>query len=335
MRFKDYALIRQNLLEMAQVRSISPEEAKENNLFGPVYHGTNEENRSLISQHGFKVFQGASRTGPITNGFEIFDYHENIPPPIHHLGFGVYFTTRKQKAKIFNRNTTKGLQGYYIYAPRLETINWGTRKTMMRWWRENGYNMPPINQLQGDPETERIEATKNLTNVLASKYDAVWYKGKGFGELLDGDQICVFNPDNIFLVDNSLSPGYEMNGVTVRLGDRVSIKDTKVTAKVLAIRPIPSGLAYDIETRLWKAVLGQFDYFLSVSIDKNGFQAIKDAHSEKLMQATLKAQDEEFFAKRIELKGSKKASAQSYVDYVLEKSRLARQFPSGMVVPKK
>lgn len=59
----------------------------------------------------------------------------------------------------------------------------------------------------------------NSSKELSSKYDAVWFKGKGIRRLLDGDQICVFNVNNIFEIDHSLSQPMEIGSKVRRKSD--------------------------------------------------------------------------------------------------------------------
>ena len=78
----------------------------------------------------------------------------------------------------------------------------------MKWWIDNGY----------DPELakkDRVSATIKLTDNLKSKYDAVWFKGKGLKRLLDGDQICVYNLDIIKQLDLSLSQKGEIGSKVI------------------------------------------------------------------------------------------------------------------------
>lgn len=195
----------------SSTKKISLQEAFNRKLFGPVYHGTNETARQEIKDKGFKVFVGQERTDNISHGYEVTDYFGNMPAPIHHLGFGVYFTTIKAIAKQFNHSSVKGLKTYYLDVQKLETINFGSAKNMMKWWNSNGYNVTPGVY---DKE-ERLSETINLTKNLDAKYDAVWFKGKGLRRLLDGDQIVVFNPDNIYELDPLLAKPFEI-GSSVR-----------------------------------------------------------------------------------------------------------------------
>jgi len=226
----------QKYLPFMRPSPVSPEQAKE--MFGPVYHGSAEDTQKLIKHQGFEVFKGPPRVGTTAHGYKFMAYgHASYPPPIHHLGFGVYFTTSKTIAKNYNYGTAKGLVPYYI-SGKVETINFGSPNTMMKWWRENGYDVPTMQELNVMPEREEawIQATSNLTETLKSKYDAVWFKGKGLRTLLDGDQICVYHPNNIHYVDYSLSTGYNLgDSVVVKIGDRIQIKGTRATAKIMKI----------------------------------------------------------------------------------------------------
>jgi len=187
---------------------ISQQEAIDRGMFGPVYHGTTEERLSSIAEEGFKVFVGEASSGAIQHGYPVSGYHGSIPAPIHHLGFGVYFTTVKNIAKRFGQSPYM----YYLDVPQLETINFGSTNTMMKWWIKNGY----------DPELakiDRVAATQQLTERLSTIYDAVWFKGKGIRRLLDGDQICVYDPSRIYRIDNTLAKPFDVGSKVRRKSD--------------------------------------------------------------------------------------------------------------------
>jgi len=196
----------------AQTNRISLQEATDLGLFGPVYHGTSETSRAAISEEGFQIFEGEERSGGISHGYEKSDYHGGIPAPIHHLGYGVYFTTVKNIAKQFNNDSLRGLMEYYLNIPNTLTINWGAPSTMMKWWIEQGYD-PNI------AKQDRVIATKMMTSNLASQYDAVWYKGKGIRKLLDGDQICVYDTSKIYQIDRTLTQTGDVGSRVKRLSD--------------------------------------------------------------------------------------------------------------------
>jgi len=198
--------------KMAKMNRISQQDAIDRKLFGPVYHGTTEDRREAIGDQGFVVYEGEEGSGDIQHGYQNQAYHEGIPAPVHHLGYGVYFTTVKSIAKTFAGGTTRGMKMYYLDVPRLETINFGAPKTMMKWWISQGY----------DPELakkDRVAATKKLTENLKSKYDAVWFKGKGLHKLLDGDQIVVFDPSRVYEVDPSMTKPGDIGSKVQRKAD--------------------------------------------------------------------------------------------------------------------
>lgn len=220
MQFKEWL---QTTILNESIKEISYAEAMNQNMFGPVYHGTTEENSQAIKKTGFNIFIGAPRKDNITHGYTLEKYDQTpYPAPVHHLGYGVYFTTNKNSAKMYNRGTTKGLQEYFLNVPRMETINFASTKKMMDWWRKNGYNMD-----ESMDENKRIQATVNMTNNLKEKYDAVYFKVKGLYRLLDGDQICVFDPQRIYTINPNLSQENEFVPK-----DRLVIKDTNIIAKV-------------------------------------------------------------------------------------------------------
>jgi len=191
----------QPIIKTAAMNTISQQEAFDKGMFGPVYHGTTEESMGKILDTGFQIFDGEANQGNTAHGYTARNYHDGVPPPIHHLGYGIYFSTVKNIAKRFNGNSTKGMKTFYLNVPRLETINFGAPRTMMQWWIKNGYN-PEI------AKKDRVAATHALTQTLAARLDGVYYKGKGLYKLLDGDQICVFNTASIFMVDKALTkPG--------------------------------------------------------------------------------------------------------------------------------
>ncbi len=196
-------------LNEALVEKISMQQIHDNDLFGPVYHGTTPDKLEKINKDGFKIFVGDSRDGNISHGYEVGNYYEGIPAPVHHLGYGIYFTTVKNIAKEFSYGRRPKNEYYLdIDRSRFLEINFGAPKTMMKWWIDNGY----------DPELakkDRVSATIKLTDNLKSKYDAVWFKGKGLKRLLDGDQICVYNLDIIKQLDLSLSQKGEIGSKVI------------------------------------------------------------------------------------------------------------------------
>lgn len=204
----------------AAVPEITTNEAVQKNMFGPVFHGTSESGRENISKNGFIVVDD-EKAELKANGYQASNYADGKPAPIHHLGYGVYFTTKKAIAKNYNGQSQKGLKPYYIDSQRIETINFGSPNTMMKWWVANGYdfswdNVPGKSFI--NCEKERIRATKNLTTTLKSRCDAVYYKGSGLYKLLDGDQICVFNPSGkIYSINDS-----DVKGLII--GGKVKIK---------------------------------------------------------------------------------------------------------------
>ena len=190
---------------------ISLQEAQDRKYFGPVYHGTTSENRAKIDAEGFKVVDMES--GETRNGYSgDREYSQGLLPPIHHLGAGTYFTTVKSIAQMYNEGTAKGLRTYYLDVPRLETINFASPNTMMKWWIKNGYN-PNV------AKHDRLVATKLMTEHLKTQFDAVWYKGKTIRKVLDGDQIVVFDPSRVYEIDSKLSKPGEVGSKVTRKSD--------------------------------------------------------------------------------------------------------------------
>lgn len=179
--------------EFAEDKTITLQTARDRRLFGPVFHGTSQENWQNIHQQGFSLSANQS------NGYTNQPYALGYPPPVHHLGYAIYFTTVRSIGIQYNRGTAKGLKEFYLDVPRIEEINFGAPKTMMQWWLKNGYD----GELAKQNEAARIMATNKMTDLLKSKYDAVWFKGKSMYKLLDGDQIAVYDPTRIYFIDNT------------------------------------------------------------------------------------------------------------------------------------
>jgi hypothetical protein len=199
------------------LNKISLQNATDRKMFGPVYHGTTTENRENIEREGFKIFVGTDRGENIRHGYPgQRAYAHDIPPPIHHLGYGIYFTTVKTIAKRFNVDSAKGLKTYYLDVPRLATINFASPNKMMDWWLANGYN----GELAKSGQEGRVEATKNMTETLKKNYDAIWFKGKTIYKVLDGDQVVVFDTNNIYQIDSSLAGELEIGSKVRRTEDR-------------------------------------------------------------------------------------------------------------------
>jgi hypothetical protein len=234
-------------LAFPQNQIISPQEALDRKLFGPVYHGTTPEAAERIDAEGFKFQEGEARKGQTRHGYDIGRYGEGMPPPpVHHLGFGVYFTTNRNIAKSFNGDTMRGLKSYYLDVPRLETINFASPRKMMDWWEKNGYDFWPVakadaEQRGGFPDSgffdeAQVKATRHLTKGLKSKFDGVWFKGKGLKRLLDGDQVVVFDPSRVYLTDPKLAQPGEIGSQLVRKADGLA-------GTLLSRRDIPQEIA--------------------------------------------------------------------------------------------
>jgi hypothetical protein len=212
---------RMSLFEAA-VPVISPQEAKDRNLFGPVYHGTSGDINTILKTSFDPVASIPSHVGlynrPVgtAHGYPLDQYAWGISAPVHHLGFGTYFTTVKAIAKSYNGDTTKNLKMFYLDVPNMIEINFGAPNTMMKWWVANGYDMTAEATKNGD-HRQWIKSTMNLTRNLI-KYDAVHFLGKGIRKLLDGDQICVYDPHRIFVIDAKLASGMEIGAKVFHTG---------------------------------------------------------------------------------------------------------------------
>lgn len=191
-------------IAMPQVPTTSTQGAR--GMFGPMWHGTTPENRERIREEGFRYNVEEARQGNTTHGFQNVNVpgHE-FPYPVHFLGFGVYFASNKNVAKMYNQGTTKGFTADTFYADvdpeRVLEINFASPEKMTKWWIENGY----------DPELakkDRVAATQRMTEVLSSKYDAVHFVGRGYmgKRTLDANQVCVYDPSKIVRLDRKMDP---------------------------------------------------------------------------------------------------------------------------------
>ena len=212
----------QEILSEAAIPAISPQQAHTEQMFGPLYHGTRGDLKAILAT-GFDTGKsmpkgvGGWRDTPIgtSNGYNFEPYgYTGIAPPVHHLGFGAYFTTVKSIAKQYAGGTVKGMRTFYLASQRVLEINFGSPNTMMRWWRQQGYDLSMEATKSRDAQAW-IAATMKLTMHLQKDYDAVWFKGKGLHKLLDGDQVCVYDTDLIRVIEPKLASGLEVGAKVV------------------------------------------------------------------------------------------------------------------------
>ncbi len=263
-----------------QLQSITTSFAKNKEMFGPVYHGTTQEKHERIGKEGFKIFYGGDE---VRHGYPNMTYgNTGYPPPIHHLGYGIYFTTNKTIAKNFNLGSMKNVKSFFLDVHNVEIINFGSHKKMMDWWISNGYDA----ERAKESEENRIEETKKLTEVLKSKYDAVWFKGKGMYKLLDGDQIVVFDPNLIYKVDDSNVKGYEVGAKVKLTNDLYQLKygDNKKDVEIA----IPSGMVgiitdiRDINEQHIEWLMKSQDFNITDDMTDEYVQYWKDSNQKKI-----------------------------------------------------
>lgn len=206
---------------------ISPQEAY-NTCYCGFFHGTTQESADNILNHGFVWEHGESGSGTVRNGYpnEMYGF-TGCKSPVHHLGYGIYLTESRKQAKNFGH---KLLEFCILKSARIGSINFASPKTMMKWWVDNGYDCKLA-------ETDRVKATQQLTQNLASKWDAVCFRGKGFRRsLLDGNQICVYNPGIIRRVDRKLAqPG--------QVGSKVRRKIDGMRGQIVGFYDMPKDKA--------------------------------------------------------------------------------------------
>lgn len=248
------------LLTEAAIPAISLQQASDGGMFGPLYHGTQGDLSQIIAT-GFDQTKampsgvGGWRSTPVgtSNGYAFEPYGSTgIAPPIHHLGFGSYFTTSKSIAKQYAGGTMKGMRTFYLDSQRITTINFGAPNTMMRWWREHGYDM--TSEATKALSFQRWQgATIKLTLNLQRDNDAVWFKGKGMYRLLDGDQVCVYNTDLIRVIDPKLSTGIEV-GAKITHTQVIAERYNTSTFYVDDLKPTDFGSAGRMAGTGWRGV---------------------------------------------------------------------------------
>lgn len=251
------------ILTEAAIEPVSLQQAHDAGMFGPFYHGTTgdldamitnglDPARSIPSDHVGIWDQALG----ISNGYTLMGYgYTGIAPPIHHLGFGFYGTKAKARAKAFAGGSAKGMRAFFLDSQNIDEINFGSPRTMMRWWMENGYDMTPEATEKRDVRAWK-RATMNLTLTLARKFDAVYYLGKGLTTLLDGDQICIYPHafDKIRVVDPSLSSGLDIGSKVTHTQVVPAFFKGKNSLYVDEFRPDDFGKAGKLAGTGWRGV---------------------------------------------------------------------------------
>ena|ERR1035437_559359 len=256
-----------DLLFEAAVPAISPQDAADKEMFGPIYHGTTATSLDKIIQTGFDPERsiptgvgrvagsfGQDRPTGTSHGYSFEGYGlTGIAAPVHHLGYGNYFTTVKAIAKQYSGGTMKGQREFYLDSKNVLEINFGSPNTMMKWWLQNGYDM--TSEATKNHNTNKwFEATHHLTDNLKSKYDAVWFKGKGTRRLLDGDQLCVYRPELIRVIDPKLATGLQIGSKVTH--SQIFANDFRLrnVFYVDDLRPDDWGGAGRLAADVWKGV---------------------------------------------------------------------------------
>ena len=193
---------------------ISPQEAFNtcNQSIGPLYHGTSSSDKIL--EQGFAWEEAETGSANVSHGYSNSNYgFSDSLPPIHHLGFGIYLTQVKSIAKDFGSGSMRSVLEFWVLkSANVEVINFASTNTMMKWWIQNGYNPKLAN-------IDRVAATRILTQNLASKFDAVLFKGKTLYKVLDGNQICIYNPAILRRIDKTLSQSGDIGSKVKRKSD--------------------------------------------------------------------------------------------------------------------
>ena len=246
-------------LTEAPVKTISKQAAIDQGFYGPLYHGTTDENRATIAQQGFKVSNVDDNVGNRNGFLGKFDAGYPGIPPVHLLGYGVYLTTVKAVVKQYNQNSMRGIVEYYIDAPRMGEVGFQSPNTIWKWWVQHGYDFDPkIAALKDDPANryagnakvmqEQIRATQHMTQTLASEYDAVHLRAAKYGRSIDAEQVVVFDPNRIYQIDAKLASGWDIGSVVTH-NQRIHYSPEFMKEHDLKIEKLPNG--WTAVTRGW------------------------------------------------------------------------------------
>lgn len=221
------------------VPKISLQEAHDtcNMEIGELFHGTTSETLDLINERGFSYEMGESYSGNTSHGFDPTAKHGDCPLPVHYLGYGVYFTQRKNIAQNYGFSIGKGY--YLLKNARYDVINFHALNTIMnKFWIPNGYDCELAKK-------DRVGATKLMTEQLRTKYDFVVQTGKSFGGGYrggDGNQVCVYDMGIIRQVDKKLTQPGEIGSRVEKISDNHLNYDTGIPVgmkgRLIGRRPI-------------------------------------------------------------------------------------------------
>lgn len=210
---------------------ISPQEAYNTCFPETFYHGTTPDLASDIIERGFiwnieEAGQSATR-----HGYENFYYGQTgCKSPVHHLGFGIYLTSSRTNAKRFG---DKVLQFKILKTAKIITLNKGSPNTMAAWWQEWGYDCELSKK-------DRVQATKIMTDKISAQYQAAYFLGKGlYRRLLDGNQICIYDPSILRQINSKLAKSREIGSKVIKIKE-ISSSKIPIGSKgtLLEYRPI-------------------------------------------------------------------------------------------------
>lgn len=198
---------------------VTSKEAKEAGLLGPLFHGTpSPDSKQKILSSGFS-FDESTRV----NGFSDYRF------PLHPLGYGVYATPAKSRAKVYASGATRNIVCLYLkFDPsRIKKISFSSIKNISKFWEKYGWVPPGVH----DTGKGRAEKTLEMTRNLA-KESLVWFlKRPAFADdFAEHDQYCIFDTSLIYILDEkrdklerSLEPREAF-----RIGDFATLKDAGV-----------------------------------------------------------------------------------------------------------
>jgi hypothetical protein len=166
---------------------------------GPYYHGTSAEIAKKIKDGGFKVMVNRPSAERSSNPMGEKEGDKGWGGnPLHPFGFGVYLCLEKRDAMKY-ADGEEGLITCYLRTdePNLSfhDCKCSSKDEWIAFWKKNGYDPA------GQSDDARFQATKELTSKLSKKFGGVrWIKPKGRGYLHDVSQLCIYDPEIVFVM---------------------------------------------------------------------------------------------------------------------------------------
>jgi len=190
--FKSSKMFCEGANPSTQNKFVTSREAAELGLFGPLFHGTTSPAaKQNILENGFQFTEEFR-----THGFG--DYRN----PIHPLGYGVYATPAKSRAKMYAAGVTRNIICLFVKFPpsQIPKVSYANVETMAKFWRKYGWEDAGTHDLGKQRAANTMQMTKNL-----AKASPVWFfKRPAFaGTLAETDQYCIYDTSLIYILDEA------------------------------------------------------------------------------------------------------------------------------------